>query len=64
MKECGLRIRVDQGLRQQFVETCRSRDLTASQVLRHFMRQYVEYGEASRQIDFLQGLGEDLRTGD
>lgn len=56
MKESGLRIRVDKGLRQRFVETCRAQDVTASQVLRHFMRQYVDEAEADRQPDFFESM--------
>ena len=41
MKDKGLRIRVDQDLRQEFLATCRAQDKPASQVLREFMRQYV-----------------------
>lgn len=39
--EAGLRIRVDEQLRRDFVETCHTRDTTASQVLRAYMRSYV-----------------------
>lgn len=42
MKESGLRIRVDGQLRQDFIAVCKAEDLTASQVLRSFMRQYVD----------------------
>ena len=41
-KEVGIRIRVDEQLRREFTEACKSQDLTASQVLRNFMRAYVE----------------------
>jgi hypothetical protein len=41
-KDAGLRIRVDRVLRDVFVEACRSHDKPAAQVLRDFMRQYVE----------------------
>lgn len=40
-KDAGLRIRVEHSLREQFVETCRSQDKPAAQVLREFMREYV-----------------------
>lgn len=45
MAENGLRIRIDDGLRTEFIQTCRSNDQTAAQVLRAFMRQYVEAGK-------------------
>ena len=40
-KESGFRIRVDEQLRKDFLEACRSKDMTASQVIRHFMKDYV-----------------------
>lgn len=40
-KDVGLRIRVERDLRDQFLETCRSQDKPAAQVLREFMRNYV-----------------------
>jgi antitoxin component of RelBE/YafQ-DinJ toxin-antitoxin module len=44
MAESGLRIRIDDDLRTQFIQACRDNDLTAAQVLRAFMRQYVHKG--------------------
>ncbi len=41
MKDVGLRIRVQRGLREQFLEVCRAQDKPAAQVLREFMRDYV-----------------------
>lgn len=50
MSEAGLRIRVDDALRRDFIETCKLHDKTAAQVLRAFMRAYVgEHGESVRQ---------------
>lgn len=52
MPESGLRIRVDDHLRRDFIEICRRRDTTAAQVLRAFMRTYIEeHGAAVRQED-------------
>ena len=48
MKESGFRVRVDEKLRQEFLEACRGKDLTASQVIRAFMRTYVEESSRSR----------------
>jgi hypothetical protein len=42
MKDVGLRIRVQRELREQFLEACRMQDKPAAQVLREFMRSYVE----------------------
>jgi len=50
MSEAGLRIRVDDILRREFIETCKLRDATAAQVLRAYMRQYIEqFGSSARQ---------------
>lgn len=45
--ENGLRIRIDDDLRSEFIQTCRGNDQTAAQVLRAFMRQYVETNRGS-----------------
>lgn len=42
MKDAGLRIRVQRELRESFLEACRQEDKPAAQVLREFMRSYVE----------------------
>lgn len=41
MKTAGLRIRVEEQLRDRFKEACRVKGKTASQVIREYMRQYV-----------------------
>lgn len=49
-EDTGLRIRVDDALRRDFIETCKGHDTTAAQVLRGFMRWYVErHGSGARQ---------------
>lgn len=45
MAESGMRIRIDDDLRSEFIQTCRGNDQTAAQVLRAFMRQYIEAGK-------------------
>lgn len=42
MKDAGLRIRVQRELRESFIEACKAQDKPAAQVLREFMRAYVE----------------------
>ena len=42
MKDAGMRIRVEPDLRAAFVEVCRAQDVSAAQVLRAFMRDYIE----------------------
>lgn len=45
MKDSGLRIRVERQLREKFLELCREQDRPASQVIREFMRDYIERHE-------------------
>lgn len=54
MKESGLRIRVENELREAFLSTCKREDLTAAQVLRAFMRSYVEQKAGGVQPDLFQ----------
>lgn len=42
MKDAGLRIRVQRELRESFIEACKAQDKPAAQVLREFMRAYVQ----------------------
>lgn len=46
MKDVGLRIRVQRELRESFLEACRQEDKPAAQVLREFMRSFVEQRSA------------------
>lgn len=46
MKDAGLRIRVQRELRESFLEACQAQDKPAAQVLREFMREYVDEHEA------------------
>jgi len=42
MKDAGMRIRVEQDLREEFIAACQTQHTPAAQVLRQFMRGYVE----------------------
>ena len=42
MKDVGLRIRIDRDLREKFLRACKTEDRPAAQVIREFMRAYVE----------------------
>jgi hypothetical protein len=42
MKDAGMRIRVEQDLREDFISACQTQHMPAAQVLRQFMRGYVE----------------------
>ena len=47
MKDAGLRIRLDRNLRERFLEVCRAQDKPAAQVIREFMRAYIETHDAA-----------------
>lgn len=49
MKDSGLRIRVERQLRQKFLDLCREQDKPASQVIREFMRTYVEANDSGAE---------------
>ncbi|MAL77664.1 MAG: hypothetical protein CMN55_00895 [Sneathiella sp.] len=49
MKDVGLRIRVQRELREQFLEACRKQDKPAAQVLREFMRAYIQECSVANQ---------------
>lgn len=40
-KDVAFKIRIEEELRREFVDVCRSEDLTAAQVVRRFMREYI-----------------------
>lgn len=42
VKDAGMRIRVERSLRERFITVCRLEDKPAAQVIREFMRSYVE----------------------
>jgi hypothetical protein len=46
-KDAGLRIRIDRLLRDRFLQTCHAQDKPAAQVIREFMRSYVDANEVS-----------------
>jgi len=50
--ESSFRVRVDEPLHKEFLETCRHNDLTASQVIRSFIRSYVHNTIGGLQLDF------------
>jgi predicted DNA-binding protein len=48
IKDSGFRVRVQRDLRERFLEVCRAQDKPAAQVIREFMREYVERQEDPR----------------
>ena len=49
MKDVGLRIRVQKELREEFLAACKAQDKPAAQVLREFMRSYVDKQPATKR---------------
>lgn len=41
MKDTGLRIRIERDLREKFLAVCRNQDRPAAQVIREFMKGYI-----------------------
>lgn len=54
-KTSALRIRIEPGLHKRFLDTCKARDIPASQVLREYMKQFVYTHEHTAQPDFFIG---------
>lgn len=50
-KTAALRIRIDPELHQEFIEVCQKQDVSASQVLRQYMRSYIEEHRLNLQAD-------------
>ena len=50
-KTSALRIRIDPNLHYQFLEICKVQDKPASQVIRDFMRQYVQMCGGGLQLE-------------
>lgn len=46
MKNSGLRIRIERELRDKFLTLCRRQDRPAAQVIREFMRDYIDKHES------------------
>lgn len=59
-KDVAFKIRIEGDLRKEFIETCRSNDMSAAQVVRKFMRDYIaQYRDGlkhgtTRNIDTLK----------
>ena len=46
MKDVGMRIRVEPELREEFVDICKQKDVPAAQVIRTFMREFIQTNTA------------------
>ena len=53
-KTSALRIRIDPELHQQFLTICKDLDRPASQVLREFMRRFVEENSDAKRNGLLE----------
>lgn len=51
MKESGLRIRIERELRKRFLATCRKQDRPAAQVIREFMRAYINENNNGQEAE-------------
>jgi len=54
VKTAALRIRIEPELHQQFIKTCKAQDIKASEVLRAFMRRYVDQHAVGQQAQLFQ----------
>ncbi|WP_371061545.1 hypothetical protein [Rhodosalinus sp. 5P4] len=61
MKDAGLRIRVQRELRQSFQEACKAEDKSAAQVLREFMRQYVQNHNTLSEVRHKENTSREKR---
>ncbi len=50
-KSANYRIRVEPDLHQEFLDACKSEDRPAAQVIREFMKGYVNKHRAAQQAD-------------
>jgi hypothetical protein len=48
MKDVGMRIRVEPELREEFVDICKQKDVPAAQVIRTFMREFIQTNTAAK----------------
>lgn len=59
MKDVGLRIRIQRELRDKFMAACHRQDVSAAQVLREFMRDYVATADLPRQRQVAEERGNE-----
>lgn len=62
-KDAGLRIRIDRNLRERFLDVCRAQDKPAAQVIREFMREYIDSHEPANDHNILQGRHQKVTGG-
>lgn len=62
-KDVAFKIRIEEELRREFVDACRADDMTAAQVVRRFMREYVSSHRQSLQISLFPEENKSAQTG-
>lgn len=62
-KNVALKIRVEEELRKEFIEVCRSDDMTAAQVVRRFMREYITRNGGAVQGNLYKAAKKKVKTG-
>ncbi|TVZ41175.1 hypothetical protein P886_0516 [Alteromonadaceae bacterium 2753L.S.0a.02] len=60
-KSSALRIRIEPELHREFLDTCKRLDLPAAQVLRQYMRKFVEEHNQGMQSELFQPEERDNR---
>jgi hypothetical protein len=48
-KDAGMRLRIEREIREEFVEVCHAEGKTAADVLRDYMRDYIERSRAAQR---------------
>lgn len=48
-KDAGLRLRIEREIREEFVAACHAEGKTAADVLRDYMRDYIERSRAAQR---------------
>ena len=62
MKDAGMRIRIEPRLRDDFLKVCHEANLPAAQVIRTFMRNFVEQKKLSNSQIQLFPEHDDKKT--
>ena len=58
-KDAGLRIRVEENLRRDFLAICHAQDIPAASVVRGFMRKYISENQQVIQPELFKKTGEE-----
>ena len=61
-KSSALRIRIEPELHREFLDTCKRLDLPAAQVLRQYMRKFVEEHHTGMQSELFTDMKDNNRV--